>query len=540
VHLGPRLSAAVVAALALTALALSFRMRFAVDDAFISFSYARSLVRGGGLTWFGDPVEGYTNFLWVLWIALGLLARVDPVKWAWLGSLASLLVTVFATYRLARLRDRRPFVALVAVAILVTNFTFLAYGTSGLETMLQAALVTTALVAVEALRRDDRSRRPFAYARVSLLLTLAVMTRLDSALLGAVLGIALIHGARPKGTRAWAALLAPAAASLGAWFFWKIRFYGSLFPNTLRAKLELGGAWLGHGLLHDARFLTAYGFLPWLVIGGAIALHRRSREVPLLPLSLVAVWLAYVALVGGDFMEFRFFVPILPPLVVALVQLVCTDPTGTRLPRPEVTAAILFVTLAVTSRVHATTFTGVSSDETLDSVDALGSFYGAVHDDWPRLGAALGRELAGTGATLACNGAGAIPYYSGLYTVDQLGLTDAWVARSGVRPGAGYLRPGHQRFAPLSYLRKRGVTFVLGTPFIARRGLLGKANARDLERDWPSLALGWAAEPVDDFTLVAIPVDERDAIVAWYLSPAEAVTERIRRERWETVTIHAN
>ncbi|MGD2207611.1 MAG: hypothetical protein PVH17_12630, partial [Anaerolineae bacterium] len=39
-----------------------------VDDAYISFRYSDNLARGHGLVWnIGqDPVEGYTNFLWVL------------------------------------------------------------------------------------------------------------------------------------------------------------------------------------------------------------------------------------------------------------------------------------------------------------------------------------------------------------------------------------------------------------------------------------------------------------------------------------------
>jgi hypothetical protein len=72
------------------ALALAWLIRFGCDDAYITFTYARSLVRGDGLTWFGDHVEGYTNFAWVLWSALGLAVHVDPLVWAWLGSLAAM------------------------------------------------------------------------------------------------------------------------------------------------------------------------------------------------------------------------------------------------------------------------------------------------------------------------------------------------------------------------------------------------------------------------------------------------------------------
>src|SRR4030095_14589299 len=51
------------------------------DDAMISMRYARNLADGHGLLWNpGQPaVEGYTNFLWTLWMAaLHLLPVTEP------------------------------------------------------------------------------------------------------------------------------------------------------------------------------------------------------------------------------------------------------------------------------------------------------------------------------------------------------------------------------------------------------------------------------------------------------------------------------
>ena len=40
---------------------------FDIDDAYISFRYAQNLLDGHGLVFNpGDPVEGYSNLLWVL------------------------------------------------------------------------------------------------------------------------------------------------------------------------------------------------------------------------------------------------------------------------------------------------------------------------------------------------------------------------------------------------------------------------------------------------------------------------------------------
>ncbi len=53
-------------------LMLIYVWNFTIDDAFISFNYGVHLANGFGLVWnIGQsPVEGYTNFLWVLIIAI--------------------------------------------------------------------------------------------------------------------------------------------------------------------------------------------------------------------------------------------------------------------------------------------------------------------------------------------------------------------------------------------------------------------------------------------------------------------------------------
>src|SRR5688572_394699 len=118
----------------------AWALRFGTDDSWISFTYARSLIRGDGLTWFGEHVEGYSNFLWVLWAAAGLFMGIDPLSWAWFGSLAAMVAVLAVTYRHAELRSGSV-AAWCATGLLATNFTFIAFGTSGLETMLQTALL---------------------------------------------------------------------------------------------------------------------------------------------------------------------------------------------------------------------------------------------------------------------------------------------------------------------------------------------------------------------------------------------------------------
>src|SRR6185295_18291193 len=52
---------------------------FTVDDAYISFRYARNFSRGLGLVYNpGERIEGYTNFLWTVMLGIGIKVGFDP------------------------------------------------------------------------------------------------------------------------------------------------------------------------------------------------------------------------------------------------------------------------------------------------------------------------------------------------------------------------------------------------------------------------------------------------------------------------------
>ena len=74
-----------------------------MDDAWISFRYARSLVQGHGLTFNpGEWVEGYSNLSWTLLIAAGMaLGGAADLVATVLGLLSS-LVTIALVYVGAR------------------------------------------------------------------------------------------------------------------------------------------------------------------------------------------------------------------------------------------------------------------------------------------------------------------------------------------------------------------------------------------------------------------------------------------------------
>ena len=102
-----------------------------IDDAAISYVYARNLAAGHGLiAQLGDPpVEGYSNFTWVLLLTPFFALRIfDPVISAKLLSVGLIALTFGVVYHAF---DYRRWV-LVALTLAALNTSFVMWGVSGL------------------------------------------------------------------------------------------------------------------------------------------------------------------------------------------------------------------------------------------------------------------------------------------------------------------------------------------------------------------------------------------------------------------------
>src|SRR5690349_8932189 len=108
---------------------------FLCDDAFVSFRYARNLWQGHGLVWNrGERVEGYTNFLWVIELALAhVTVGARPEDAALSLSVLCTLGVFWATAKLAWTtpfdRDRQLAV-LLALGALAVNRNFAVWTSS--------------------------------------------------------------------------------------------------------------------------------------------------------------------------------------------------------------------------------------------------------------------------------------------------------------------------------------------------------------------------------------------------------------------------
>ncbi len=120
------------------------------DDAFISFRYAENLAHGRGLVFnVGDRVEGYSNFLWTLMMALPARLGAGHFEFGMLlaaktmGALLT-LATLALLLRTALLFDpvqKDPQPAIVAGLYLGLSTPFIVWGDGALETPLLAFLL---------------------------------------------------------------------------------------------------------------------------------------------------------------------------------------------------------------------------------------------------------------------------------------------------------------------------------------------------------------------------------------------------------------
>ncbi len=309
------LGASVAALPLLTLLFLPIRT---IDDAFITFRYARNLAHGAGLVFnLGERVEGVTSLSWTLLLAAVETIRLPVEPAAFVLGTAFALLALRESYRLGRGLGASAGACLAAVPLVAVHGRFWLVAGNGLEGGLFAFL--TVLVARKTIERADPRL-------IGVLLGLLFMTRPESLLvLPVVLGYQVLAkggGAGRVGTRRRAGLTAAAAlAVVGATTIWRLAYYGAAFPNSVTAKSVLSAgpeallANLASGLSYTVRFEVAH--LP-LILGTAFALILAPKAKALwFCLFVVAAELPAVLVNGGDWMPHYRLLTVFAPVLAA-------------------------------------------------------------------------------------------------------------------------------------------------------------------------------------------------------------------------------
>ena len=384
------------------------------DDMMISMRYGRNLAEGHGLAWNqGDHVEGYTNFLWTIVMALVHLVGFSDAHAA-LGvrgvNFALLCALLVVSVRLLRLFAPRPMLAApLLLATMITCPDVVLWAVWGFETTLLAFLSTLFYY-----RLLSRGLDRVAFVALALI----PLTRGDGLYLFATHAIVTLFVVESSvRRRAIRDLVLAAIPAIGHLAFRKW-YYGDWLPNTYYLKVYLVDNVAARGYGYARSFVIDHALVLALAIGSALSVLRSDRRALVLFVTLSAS-LLYVVTTGGDMMGwFRFFAHVMPLLFVFAtigIARVVTRPVA-RL----VWAAVLLIG----------TVPLVDPWRRLLSRDTNG-------DPDKQLRVALVvKEHALPNSTVAVFCAGIIPYFTRLPAIDLLGKSDRHIAHLPAYPGA--------------------------------------------------------------------------------------------------------
>lgn len=461
----------IVALASAMAFAHAWSLRWTCDDAFISFRYAQNLVDGHGLVFNLDPseppVEGYTNFAWNMWLAVGAMLGFSgdgmetwSIFWGCLAHAATVALLGYIGWRNSR---GSAFVPIAAPAY-AASYSAASLAPAGLETAMFVLLgLCMWLLAVE--RRCGRHLWILGF-----LAALAAMTRSDGALFVASAGLMVLYDAwRAKSVRIVFAYAAPIALCMGPYLLWRHSFYGLWVPITYYAK-SVGASNVPQGLDYVVEYAKCY-WMPLVPAALALLLGplRRSslmaavdpwagRRAPIALLVFTVPYVAYVVWVGGDFMFGRFLLPVTPFALLALEFLV---PPKARF-RIAVAAVATLGMLFRRDPPYLLDYTGNVSDNRAISVRELKP--GLPLTEYARVaGHEMRRLFEGLDVRIGIAGAHANFAFRSKAPVAvecAAGLTDAHIAKLPV-PVRG--KPGHERPWTMypDYLIERKLHFML-------------------------------------------------------------------------------
>lgn len=541
-------------------LVLAWVLRHTEDDAFITFRYSKHLAEGLGPIWNpGDspPVEGYSNFLWMLLMTIPHWLGIDVESFSHGLGLLFWGLNLWVSWRLIQLLIASVSLRRITLLAIGLNYTLLGYATGGMETAMNGFLCSAFFFVVirglmgsfskdgNGISRDgnetftDQSPLPSSKSFkgitgrsgtwLGILSALLILSRHDNAIF-VVLGVGfLVYRSlridnslqtNPENSSSSVLsrpslraslpilrkLLSPFILLLSL-FILRINYYGEPLPNTFFVKGPDGS--FSEGVFYALSFLGVYGFGVLGIL--LLTLSRRpffpfppnrqnkSPKIPALHFAGIAVllWTVYLILIGGDYMEFRMWVPVIPILVIWLSAWL--DLSG----RNKIVNQVLIGALVLFSGLHAYShsrfyqlrfITAIYPDLSEDAPPYLSleeqgkgihelfgeeglrkanvSLWGKnlfededgdedrvpeASPDSVKAGS-LEKGSQSVALQFATGNCGAYAYFNDqIEWVDIYGLNDHWIARNGIPRDFG---PGHRNVAPFSHLIDRGVNLV--------------------------------------------------------------------------------
>lgn len=407
---------------------------FIADDALISLRYSERFLQGKGLSWNDDfPVEGYSNFLWVILCALLGYGHENMILAARLAGILSAVLSgmsvLFYGYRVQG--NKGLWIGFFTSIILILLGPVAVWSIGGLEQpLLMALLFWIFFLLLLEIKNPNSSR----LILIALLMSFLVLTRPDGILFiaGINVGLLWIEGIGKKNVRKYLILnLMPAFFLISLIVFRKF-YYHDWVPNTAHAKLAFSYNRFLQGFEYmKAATFSSKGLVIASFIGCAFGFNsKRIRTTIFFVLPSMLLWYLYVTLIGGDiFPAWRHFIPAIVFWVILFLE-------GILQLEEQLSSKPLLILLFI--------FTAfiISKDQWSDNQNKR-----AKDERWEWEGEVVGQFLneafGKQQPLLAVDSAGCLPFFSKLPSLDMLGLNDSFLAKNPPPEfGSGFI--GHE------------------------------------------------------------------------------------------------
>lgn len=420
----------------------AFFPKWTVDDAFISYRYGQNLASFGELNWNPgtDPVEGYTGIFLPLLAALFLktgLPLLTGIKV--LGVMAFFGSGYLIRAILKQLNTNETSVLVVLSLWILTPFLYL-HSLGGLETPF---FILFCLAFWWSVLRAHQKNTFGADALMSSLALLAALCRPE--------GLLLLPGAAfcfiLNKNRSWRRLLAfslffllPAAL----YFAWRWQYYGHFFPNTFAVK-EYPGFINPDSFWSFAKFAVVFAALPLFIAGLSVFFQRRTLQktakeggvshevggIKVLMVSILAFAVLLIALYLHSHLymnvSYRFWAPLYPVLLLltglglhwgkeSFIQ-----KKGSRNFRARGMKYSVWVVVCLQLLLFVRQWK--------KDIHFASYYQSIVEDEYEKAADFIKTNVPSEEKLIVYLDAGAVPFYTGLQTIDFGDLNDEYLAR---------------------------------------------------------------------------------------------------------------
>ncbi len=397
--------------------------QFTIDDSFIAFRYSENLAQGFGFSWNYDQTQefGFTSYLHIILVAVGILAGFDPVIFGKVLTIAAGLVTIVTIgFLLKELTNNQfKFYFIPSLALAMTPY-FAIHAIAGLETTLFISLFTLATYTyVRFLKSNSR----FDLVVSIIFIIFCTFTRYEGILLA--FGI-IIHQFYSKiflkeswNFRKFALFSIPIIflVSLLAWNYY---YFGQILPNPFYVKKSME---LSDIIRNVYELAAVFVFtIPHVVL---ILLHLKNNLknpqtsyliiqiiVAIIPFLFITQWINYF---------YRYYFHIVPILIALSIFSLYSIKGKIIVGKYSMIVTILVILVIIGYNLP----TNVSARNMADGQSTI------MESSHIKIGKILGNysELRNNTIGIAVD-AGAIPYYSKWKAYDYT-LNDIYVVRHG-------------------------------------------------------------------------------------------------------------